>query len=997
MIDNGNLLNLLTAQFSDANRLCALEGDGAAFQTLLVERWSGWEALNAGFRFDVDCLSTDAALPLDDLLGKRLSLLTRLADGGQSRRTGLVTAAECMGADGGLARYRLRLVPWVHLLAQGRHNRVFQDQTVLQIAEAVFARYGDLASWRLSDDVQPFLADVRPRSHCAQYRESDWAFLSRLLAEEGLGFHVVENPDVPAGHTVVIFADSHELPEDAASAAQGGVRFHRNAGTEASDAIQGLGVRRRLGSTGLTWITQDYKRNRAISTQIALRDAIDSVLLECYDPAGPYAFASQQEADRYIRLAADALEAQQDTWLGTGSVRTLRAGTWCGLRQLPTAGGETPPVQLAFIAVHQLGINNLPQALLEHVESELGLDLPLAGGHDEGEDDAILLPETAEFLCESSAPAMAASRLARAQRVGYAVDFRALPRERPWRPILSDGTGTRWNPRPTAPGPQTALVVGPSGEVTPSDVGEVYCDKHGRIRIKFFWQDGSAPTVMWVRVAQRQAGPDGGLQYLPRIGTEVICIFVNGDVDRPLVIGSLFNGQGEGGVAPTPGGADATADLSVYERATDHAASAQGNLAGGRAPPWHGAGGGDAAHRNAAALSGVKSKEFGGSGFNQLAFDDTDGQLRLQFASSQATSQFNAGHLVHQADNYRGSFRGQGWELRTDAWGAVRAESGLLLSSYAIDAGTPSGDATPFNALLKQGGDLLESYHASAKTHLAVGYAAHQGTVGSGASRMVADAAPAKGLLASFQTLVPGNAFGDGQAQAPERSPTVAQDRLPHTGDPLIGLAGKAGLGLVAGQSVQWLAGETLSVASGQQTNWAVAGNLRLHAGQAIGLLAGASGGEGLRLLAGQGPLQIQAQHDTLGLRSRDGLSLGSVNAAVELAAGKRLVIKTAGGASLTIEGGNMTWACPGEIKVHSSNLVFEGPAQLSREMNAWPESRFDREVVLMNHTGQPAANRKFEIHREDGAIIRGTSDAQGKTGIQKSQMIGRYTISIIE
>lgn len=956
MIDNGNLLNLLTAQFSDATRLYALEGDGAAFQTLLVERWSGWEALNAGFRFDVDCLSTDATLPLDDLLGKRLSLLTRLADGSQSRRTGLVTAAECMGGDGGLARYRLRLVPWVHLLSQGRHNRVFQDQTVLQIAETVFAGYGDLASWRLSDEVHSFLSMVRPRSHCAQYRESDWAFISRLLAEEGLGFHVVENPDVPAGHTVVIFADSQKLPEDATSTASGGIRFHRDDATEASDAIQGLGVSHRLGSTGLTWITDDYKCNRAISAQISLRDAIDSVLLERYDPAGPYAFASQQEADRYIRLAADALEAQQDTWLGIGSVRTLRAGTWCGLQQLPTAGSETPPAQLVFTAIYQLGINNLPQSLLEHLEGELGLDVPRPPGHDENEGETILLPEAEQFLRQSSAPAMADNRLARAKRVGYAVDFRALPRECAWRPILSDGTGARWNPRPTAPGPQTARVVGPDGEVSPSDVGEVYCDKHGRIRIKFFWQDGSAPTVMWVRVAQRQAGPDGGLQYLPRIGTEVICIFVNGDVDRPLVIGSLFNGQGEGGVAPTPGGATATADLSVYERATDHAASAQGNLAGGRAPPWHGAGGGDAAHRNASALSGVKTKEFGGSGFNQLAFDDTDDQLRLQFASSQAASQFNAGHLIHQADNYRGSFRGQGWELRTDAWGAVRAESGLLLSSYAIEASTPMGDATPFNALLKQAATLLESYHASAKTHLAVGYAAHQGTVGSGASRMVADSAPAKGVLASFQTLVPGNAFGDGQAQAPERSPTVAKDRLPHTGDPLIGLAGKAGLGLVAGQSVQWLTGETLSVASGQQTNWAVAGNLRLHAGQAIGLLAGTSGGDGLRLLTGQGPLQVEAQHDMLALRARDALSLGSVNAAVELAAGKRLVIKTAGGASLTIEGGNITWACPGEIKVYSSDFVFEGPANLGYGLPLFPESVCVECMLKAAENGSPFA-----------------------------------------
>ena len=467
MNDIANVLSGLLAQFSDANRLYALEGEGAVFKTLLVERWSGWEALSCGFAFDIDCLSTDASLPLDDVLGKRLSLLTRRAEGGLTRRTGLISAAECSGADGGLARYRLRLVPWIHLLAQGRHNRVFQDKTVQQIVETVFACYGNLASWRLSEDVGAFLQDVRPRSHCAQYRESDWDFLSRLLAEEGLGFSIVDDPDVPAGHTVVIFADSSRLPQDASAATQGGIRFHRDASTEASDAIQGLGMCRQMGSTHLTWVTQDYKQNRALAVQMPLRQAIQSVRLERYDPAGPYAFASRQEADRYLRLAADALEAQQDRWLGFGSVRTLRAGTCASVLQLPGDSGST---QLVFTAVNQLGINNLPDALQEYLERELGEHAPSGVG---SEVDPILLPETIEFLKESNAPAIATRRNERARSVGYAVDFRAVPQDRLWRAVLRDDTGARWNPRPTARGAQTALVVGPDGEASAGTIGEV--------------------------------------------------------------------------------------------------------------------------------------------------------------------------------------------------------------------------------------------------------------------------------------------------------------------------------------------------------------------------------------------------------------------------------------------------------------------------------------------------------------------------------------------
>ncbi|MGM3213880.1 type VI secretion system Vgr family protein, partial [Klebsiella pneumoniae] len=73
---------------------------------------------------------------------------------------------------------------------------------------------------------------------------------------------------------------------------------------------------------------------------------------------------------------------------------------------------------------------------------------------------------------------------------------------------------------------------------------------------------------------------------------------------------------------------------------------------------------------------GIQSREWSGSGYNRLIFDDTDAQLRLQLASSQAHSELNLGHLLHQADTHRGSLRGEGVELRSDAWGALRAERG---------------------------------------------------------------------------------------------------------------------------------------------------------------------------------------------------------------------------------------------------------------------------------------------------------------------------------
>ena len=215
---------------------------------------------------------------------------------------------------------------------------------------------------------------------------------------------------------------------------------------------------------------------------------------------------------------------------------------------------------------------------------------------------------------------------------------------------------------------------------------------------------------------------------------EVLVQFLDNDIDRPVIVGALYNGQGEGGQAPTPGGqADGgqAAGGDPFARALDQAPSAQGNLAGGNSPLWHGASAASAGHRSAAAQWGVRSKEFGGGGYSQLLFDDTDAQGRVQLRCSHAGSELNLGHLVHGADNYRGSLRGQGAELRTDAYGAVRGGAGLLLSSYAIEhapgAREPAGDNTAGIALIRQAVQLGASFSKAAATHQTVAYASHAG------------------------------------------------------------------------------------------------------------------------------------------------------------------------------------------------------------------------------------------------------------------------------
>ena len=489
-------------------------------------------------------------------------------------------------------------------------------------------------------------------------------------------------------------------------------------------------------------------------------------------------------------------------------------------------------------------------------------------------------------------------------------------------------------------------MVGADGSDRANGADELYCDRLGRVRIRFHWQDNDASC--WVRVAQRAAGGGMGFQFLPRIGMEVVVQFLDGNIDRPIIIGAMYNGQGEGGVLPTPGGQDGgDSQASRFNPAHDHGPSAQGNVAGGNSPAWHGASSDRAGHRNGAAQWGVRSKEFGGAGFNQLLFDDTDAQGRVQLKSSHAATELNLGHLIHSADNYRGSFRGSGIELRTDAYGSIRAGAGLLITSYTIshNAGRrdPAGDNAPGIALLKQAVATAEHFSKAADTHKTVGLSSHLGAAKAGESVINDKAAPIKALLTAVSGMVSSDKIESAQADARERQTAAGEGTLPHMSDAIIGIAAQAGLGIVAGQSVQLASGETVTLVSGQDMQFATGGQMRVHTRQAIGVLGGAmkagEGNVGLQLIAGEGDIDVQAQADAIQIQARDEINVISANEHIDWAAAKSISLSTAGGANITIEGGNITFQCPGKIMIHAGTKKFSGPEYLPIAMPQLPRS----------------------------------------------------------
>jgi type VI secretion system secreted protein VgrG len=166
---------------------------------------------------------------------------------------------------------------------------------------------------------------------------------------------------------------------------------------------------------------------------------------------------------------------------------------------------------------------------------------------------------------------------------------------------------------------------------------------------------------------------------------------------------------------------------------------------------------------------------------------------------------------------------------------------------------------------------------------------------------------------------------------------------LPHSTDAIIAIAAKDGLGANAGQSLQLANGETVTLISGQDTQFITGGQMRVHTGQAIGVLGGAvkagEGSIGLQLIAAKDAIDIQAQADELKVQARDEINVISANAHIDWAAAKSISLSTAGGANITIDGGNITVQCPGKITIHAGKKSFIGPEKLGYSMPALPRS----------------------------------------------------------
>jgi len=984
------------ASLSSETRLYDLTIEGCD-APLWVESFVGTESVSGFSVYRVNALSTDAQIDLGTLRWRHAQLRIRLADGGSHLRSGHVRVAQALRAEGGLAHYLLELVPWNWLLTQQTHSRIWQDQPLSEILGDVFGAYAD-AQWGFAEGTETAIASFPVRPYCVQYRESDHEFVVRLLAEEGLGWIYEDSEDLATSSRLLIFADSTLF-----KTADGpdGIRFHRAGGTEGADAIQRLASVHRLSTNTSSLVAFDPASKRSLGSSAAsssTQPASTTVpaTLESYRWSGHGLITDSGEAARRSRLMQEAHDARQSLHDAMGTVRSLRPGQQFTLTQSLLDGWPSSPDtntndqrRLAVLSLHCVGINNLPSERLKSLDASDALTLFIQSIAALNSDDAIE-PPTAESLFKQ------------AREHGYAGHWQLQPAGIAWRPAMA---GQRR--RQTAPGPQSAIVVDASGSTRSSD--EIHRDQYQRIRVRFHWQqdagNDSAHTSAastWLRLASRAAGPGRGASFVPRLGQEVLVGFLDQDIDQPLIIGALYNGRGEGGDAATPAGRPASAsDGRLYAQAQDRVASAQGNVSGGNSPAWHSHSAAADGHQNPSALTGYKTREFqsGGQGYNQLALEDRDEQLRIQLKTTQATTELNLGNLIHQADNHLGSTRGTGFEVRTDQGGTIRAGKGVLIESRRGQTPAkqpePSGDFTAGISLLTQAQSLAKSYDEMATAHHATGLSLNRGSAKADSSHLDGKSSPAAALTKAAQSKI----SAEDASPHPKPDPQGAATSVPHLGAAVVALSAKAQLAVIAGQAIQLAAGETIATLSGQDQDHAIGGSLSIHSGQSLGILAGIQQNAvnpALSLITAKDPLRIEAQNSTMNLDAKLDLKLVSVSQSLEAAAKTAITLTTKAGAMIRIEGGNITVQCPGALAMHAAKHEFTPGTQLSREMNSWPETKFDEKVQIVGADEEPLPNYRYKMHRADGAMIEGVTDGNGWTSLQKAAGIENLDIELL-
>ncbi|RQQ43091.1 type VI secretion system Vgr family protein [Burkholderia stagnalis] len=409
---------------------------------------------------------------------------------------------------------------------------------------------------------------------------------------------------------------------------------------------------------------------------------------------------------------------------------------------------------------------------------------------------------------------------------------------------------------------ETGVVVGPKGE-------EVYTDELNRIKVMFVWDrqnQGDERASCWVRVVQSDTGGGYGAVHIPRVGEEVLIGYIGGDCDRPIVLHRVYNGSVK--------------------------------------PQWHSNG----------ILSGFRSKEYSGAGHNEMVMDDATGQNRTRLFSSSGNSLLHLGYLIEQSGNTRGAYLGSGFDLRTDAYGAVRAAQGLYVTTHPKQANSQPLDVRETHQQLVSAEGLIEALSGVSEQHNAETLKA-----GHDALKQFADAT---------QSSVAGGTSGGRTAGGGTGNANAFKGPVMLFGSP-------AGIALSTQQSTYMAADQHVNLVSGQSTHIASGKSLVASVKEKLSLFVQNAG---MKLFAAKGKVEIQAQSDNLELTAQKAMRIISATEEVEIAA-KQEILVTCAGAYIRIANGNIEIHAPGKVDVKGSQHSFNGPAQMPYPLPGFSKS----------------------------------------------------------
>ncbi|MCB3582420.1 type VI secretion system tip protein VgrG [Klebsiella pneumoniae] len=438
--------------------------------------------------------------------------------------------------------------------------------------------------------------------------------------------------------------------------------------------------------------------------------------------------------------------------------------------------------------------------------------------------------------------------------------------------------------------------------VTSTTANDVYAhiDKDGRYRVNLdFDRDTWKPGFesLWVRQSRPYAGDTYGLHLPLLAGTEVSIAFEDGNPDRPYIAGVKH----------------------------------------------------DSAHADHVTIQNYKRNVLRTPANNKIRLDDERGKEHIKVSTEYGgKSQLNLGHLVDAGKQQRG----EGFELRTDMWGAIRAKKGVFISADAQEKA--QGQALMMDEALSQLQEalsLVEALHSAAEV--------------------------AKSELADLQT-----------------QKTLLSETLTELKKSALLFSAPAGIAQVTPKSLQLSSGENLISTSGKNTDFSVFKKFTVAAGEAVSLFAQKLG---IKIFASKGKVEIQAQSDEMLLDACKDLHISSSDGKILISA-KNEIILTSGGGYIRIGGGTVECAAPDKIIERGAVWQKFSGQSISQAMQEWDSTDFAiTPEILWKQTGKPAKNQKVRVTRGDGTTVEMTTDDQGKLPVQSGLFVESIKIDLLD